>query len=169
MMLVSPSHTGLDGKEYPYVGIYAWSNGKKYEQLSTTLRLYTHFSKLRFLFTTQIQCIWFEQRTTIPFDGHPTYYRNIYGELNPFTNDLAKDPELTHLVQNFGKHYFDPDTTPLALSLNLKATKEIGKHTRLSLFVNRLWAYLPDYRAKYNRLVTRDYTPYFGAELRISI
>ena len=164
-----PLHTGLDGKEYPYVGIYAWRNGKTYEQFSSTLRFYTHFSQLRFLFTTQIQCVWFERRTTLPFDGRPLYYRDVHGEVRPFTPELEKDPELTHLVQTFGKLYFDPDTTPFALSLNLKATKELGEHVRLSLFVNRLWCYLPNYRAKYNQLVTRDYTPYFGAELRISI
>jgi len=159
----------LEGKDYPNVGIYAWSNGRRYEQLSSMARFYTHLPQLRLLFTTMVQCVWFTRSQSLPFDGRPLYYRDIHGNIKPFTDAEAKDPKLIFLVREFNKEYFDPDTTPFALSVNLKVTKEIGQHVRLAFFANRLWCYLPDYRAKFNRLVTRDYTPYFGAELRISL
>ena len=159
----------LEGKEYPYVGIYAWSNGRRYEQLSSMARFYTHLPQLRLLFTTMVQCVWFSRSQSLPFDGRPQYYRDLYGNVNTFTDADAKDPKLIFLVREFNKEYFEPDVTPFALSVNLKVTKEIGQYVRLAFFANRLWCYLPDYRAKFNRLVTRDYTPYFGAELRISL
>ena len=159
----------LDGKEYPYVGIYAWSNGRRYEQFNSTARFYTHLPQLRLLFTTMVQCVWFSRSQTLPFDGRPQYYRDLDGNVKPFTDADAQDAKLKFLVRAFNKEYFEPDVTPFALTVNLKATKEIGQHVRLAFFVNRLWCYLPDYRAKFNRLVTRDYTPHFGAELRISL
>ena len=159
----------LDGKEYPYVGIYAWSYGRYYEQLSTTARLYTHLPQLRLLFTTQLQCVWFSRSQSLPFDGRPQYYRDLQGNVKPFTEAEGKDPKLQFLMREFNREYFEPDVTPFALSVNLKVTKEIGQHARLAFFVNRLWCYLPSYRAKFNRWVTRGYTPYFGTELRITL
>lgn len=159
----------LEGKEYPYVGIYAWSNGRSYERLSSMARFYTHLPRLRLLFTTQVQCVWFTQSKSLPFDGRPLYWRDINGEVKPFTDEDAKDPKRIFLVRQFNKEYFEVDRTPFALSLNLKVTKEIGKHVRLAFFANRIWCYLPDYRGKFHRLITRDYTPYFGTELRISL
>ena len=159
----------LEGKEYPNVGIYAWSNGRWHEQLSSITRFYTHLPQLRLLFTTMVQCVWITRSQSLPFDGRPLYYRDIHGNVKPFTEADAKDPKLIFLVREFNKEYFEPDTTPFALSVNLKVTKEIGQHVRLAFFANRLWCYLPNYRAKFNRLVTRDYTPYFGAELRVSL
>ena len=55
------------------------------------------------------------------------------------------------------------------MMLNLKATKEIGKHLKLSFMVNRLWDYNPKYRTKTNGEDRTWVVPAFGAELGIKI
>lgn len=157
------------GKPYPYVGIYAWSDGRIRSQANTNLWAHTHISSLRLIFSTMVQCVWFQESGSVPFDGMPTFYRDLDGNIKPYTLDLAQDPELGFLAREFQEEYFAPSRIPINLTVNLKVTKEIGKHTRLSFFVNRLWGYLPNYRGSYNRLIHRTYAPFFGAELKLSI
>ena len=57
---------------------------------------------------------------------------------------------------------------PFAAYLNLKATKRIGDHVKIALFVNRIIDWLPDYRAN-GLLIRRASNAYFGMELNLSI
>ena len=164
-----PSHTTLGGRPYPYVGIYAWSGGSQQQLSSTQLWFNTHLSAVRLVFTTMLQAVWFTEYRTLPTDGMPLYYRDLDGSLVPFTPDMASHSELRHLVRTYSEGYFDPDREPFELTVNLKVTKEIGRFARLSFFVNRIAGLMPDYRAKYNLLIRRSYSPFFGAEVKLII
>lgn len=164
-----PSHTVEGGRPYPYVGIYAWENGREMQLSTTSLWFNTHIPAARLIFTTMLQAVWYTESRTLPTDGMPSYYRDLDGSIVPFTPEHAVPPELKYLVRTYSDGYFAADRVPFEISLNLKATKELGKIARVSLFVNRLAAIMPNYRAKYNREVRRAYAPYFGAELKITI
>ena len=58
---------------------------------------------------------------------------------------------------------FSTQTTPIALYLNLKATKQIGRWLRLSAFVNRIVDYLPSYESN-GVIIRRHSEAYFGME-----
>ena len=73
---------------------------------------------------------------------------------------------LQHLVNIYSDAYFDLKTTPFAMDLNLKATKEIGTYINLSLFVNRFLSLYPDYYDG-DKLVRRTSSPYFGMEANL--
>ncbi len=159
----------LSGREYPYVGIYGWNRGHFRERLMNTLWVNTHIPRYGLLFSTLVQTVWYSDRWARPYNGFPTAYVGEDGEAHPFSPADAEDPTLRFLVQTHPNHYFDRDRVPLALTVNLKATKEIGRHVRLSFFVNRLFAYLPRYTGRFNALVQRHTSPFFGAEIRVKL
>ena len=55
----------VDGKPYPYMGIYAGgngsSNGTKMQRLNTNIRLITHIPQLRLIVTLSGQCVWMDK------------------------------------------------------------------------------------------------------------
>ena len=102
-------------------------------------------------------------------NGVPVSYLDVAdGELHPYTEQSAADPRLQFLVKTYNEASFRKQTVPIALYVNLKVTKNIGKWLRLSLFANRLLDYLPDYTSN-GLLVRRNVEPYFGMELNFSL
>ncbi len=75
---------------------------------------------------------------------------------------------LQHLVMTYNDRVFDTQRVPIALYVNLKATKQIGRKVRLSAFVNRILDYLPDYTANGLR-VRRTSEAYFGMEATLTL
>ncbi|MGL4327220.1 MAG: TonB-dependent receptor, partial [Tannerellaceae bacterium] len=129
----------------------------------------THIPRFGLFFTTTIQCIWFERTQIKEYAGVPVSYFGKDGIERPFTEESATDPELKYLVKTFSNSYFLPSKRPVSFGVNLKATKELGKHLRCSFYVNRLFEYSPSYTD--NLQVTRRNrtTPSFGAELMITL
>lgn len=162
-----PMHTIQGGRPYPYVGIYSWNSGRSYSMVNTTARFYTHLPALRLLFSTAVQVVWRVSSQILPTDGLPIAYIDLQGRRVPFDPALAGHADFKPLVREFNPEYFDPDLTPFELTLNLKASKEIGKHVTLSFFANRILGILPPYRAKFNRLARRSYAPYWGMEMKL--
>lgn len=164
-----PSHSGFGGRPYPYVGIYSWGDGMDRAMANSTLWMHTHLSGLRLIFSTMVQVVWFTERRSVPFNGIPLMYRDKDGSVKEYRPEMANDPELGWLARQFAEGYFDRDREPLALTINFKVTKEVGRYGKISFFANRIWGYLPTYRAKYNRQIRRSYAPFFGAELKVTI
>ena len=75
---------------------------------------------------------------------------------------------LPFLIKTYNEDTFKTVKIPFAGYFNLKATKSIGKHLRIALFVNRILDWLPDYRTN-GLLVRRSSDAYFGMELNLSI
>lgn len=53
------------------------------------------------------------------------------------------------------------------MSVNLKATKTIGKFLRLSMFANKIIDYTPDYYSNGYK-IRRNVSPYFGVEVNLT-
>ena len=162
--------SAVNGKPYLYAGIYDWNSNSQYKgQFNTNIWIRTHIPRFRLLFSALLQTVWFTSSQTKEFSGIPVAYINPAGETHPFTEKEENDPRFLPLIQKFSDNYFKESRTPVSMMLNLKATKEIGKHLKLSFMVNRLWDYNPKYRTKTNGEDRTWVVPAFGAELGIKI
>jgi hypothetical protein len=159
----------INGSPYPYVGVYGYNNTDNCtrQQLNTNLYLDTHIPLLRMVFTTSVQAVWFTKTGYERNDGLPLGYIDNAGRYQTFTAADAALPLMQQLVDGYNERYFDTSEVPLAASLNLKLTKEIGDLLRISFYVNRLLSYLPDYIDKYGLNRIRTAQPSFGAELNL--
>ncbi len=152
-----------------YVGLYDWNDGRVNEQLNTNIMFDTQVKRWGLVFTTNVQCMWFESTRRLSQDGTPVSYIDATdGQLHPYTPQSLADPLLQFLTKYYNSDVYKKQTTPAAIYVNLKATKEIGKHLRVAVFVNRILDYLPDYKSN-GLTVRRSSDPYFGMELNFSL
>lgn len=152
-----------------YVGLYNSDDGRRNSRFNTNFMFDTRITKWGLMFTTTLQCMWYESTETLRRNGIPDYYISAEdGELHPFTEEDMEDPMLRYLVKRYNDDAFRKQTIPPALYLNLKATKKIGNWLRISAFVNNIINYLPDFKSN-GMLVRRVADTYFGAEINISI
>lgn len=160
----------INGRTYPYAGVYNWSiDNKKKQEFNMTLYLDTHIPVLKMIFTTSVQAVWFEKSKTDKNNGLPIGYIDDAGRYHAFTSSDIERPIMQHLITIYNENYFKEGTIPFMASLNLKLTKEIGKALRISFYVNRLLNYTPDYTTQYGTKATRSLKASFGAELNIKI
>ena len=156
----------LNNNQLEYVGVYQWEDGNVYQQFNTNAIFDTYLEHIGLIFSLSAQCAWFKNNRPLWNDGSPTNYVDKWGTVHPFTEKDKEDMVLQHLVNIYSDAYFDLKTTPFAMDLNLKATKEIGKYINLSLFVNRFLSLYPDYYDG-DKLVRRTSSPYFGMEANL--
>ena len=148
-----------------YVGLYDWNDGRVNEQLNTNFMFDTQVKRWGLVFTTNIQCMWFESTRRLSQDGTPVSYIDVAdGLLHPYTVEMQSDPLLQFLTKYYNSDVYKRQTTPTAVYLNLKATKEISKRLKVAVFVNRILDYLPDYKSN-GLTIRRSSDPYFGMEL----
>lgn len=157
------------GKPYPYVGVYDWDYSTFREQFNTNIWLNTHIPRFKLYFSAMVQMVWFSRSWSKKFSGLPTSYISMDGIERPFLPEMASDPQFSSIILSFSDGYFQPNKTPVSVSLNLKASKEIGKNLKASFFVNRLWDYNPRYRTNLNTETRRWVVPFFGAEMQIKL
>ena len=170
LLMQNRPQSAVNGKPYLYAGIYDWNSNSQYkEQFNTNVWINTHIPRFRLLFSAMLQTVWFTSSQTKPFSGTPVAYIDPAGVTRPFTEKEENDPRFLPLIQKFSENYFKEDRTPVSMTLNLKATKEIGKHLKISFMVNRLWDYNPKYKTKTNGENRTWVVPAFGAELKIII
>ncbi len=152
-----------------YVGLYNYRDGRVTEQVNTNFMVDTQISRWGLVFTTTLQCMWWVKTTSIPMEGRPVAYLCADdSQLHPYDQAASEDAVLCHLVKTYNDDIFRTVRIPFAAYLNLKATKSIGRHIRIALFVNRIIDWLPDYRAN-GLLIRRASNAYFGMELNLSI
>ncbi len=178
------------GRSYPYVGIYGGStttsNGSVRERLSTNVRLITHIPRLALVVTLTTQMVFLDRsRNTCRFDGvdlpyfdengtgyvNPLYIMDRAGRIQPFTQDMAQDPQYRNLIltTNTGTYYVRQGY-PFYGMLNLRLTKEFGSMATVSFYANNFL----NLRGRVENDVThypndRNTPLYFGAEVKISI
>lgn len=147
-----------------YVGLYDWNDGSCNKTLTTNLMLDTQIPEWGLIFATSLQCAWFVKTQTMPKNGRPTAYLDVAdGELHDYTDASASDPMLSHLIKTYNDDAFKEFSVPFAMSVNLKATKTVGKYLRLSMFANKIIDYTPDYYSNGYK-IRRNVSPYFGVE-----
>ncbi len=167
----------INNRTYPYVGIYNYHNTENriQSQFNTNLDLDTHIPKLRMIFTSSFQAVWFTKTEEPWNNGLPVGYFDDAGRYYTFEPGQASDPILKQLTDTYLSRYFDATVVPFALNVYLKMSKEIGDYMQIGFYVNRIFNYLPSYKDKYGRAVssqargeTNRY-PFFGAEISIRI
>jgi hypothetical protein len=152
-----------------YVGLYDYRDGRVNEQFNTNFMFDTQIPRWGLIFTTSIQCMWWSKTTRLSQNGVPVSYLSAAdGELHTFTADDAADSVLQFLVKHYNDDTYKTYRVPSAIYVNLKATKSIGKHLNVAVFVNRIFDHLPDYYSN-GILVRRSSDPYFGMELNFKI
>ena len=156
----------LNGEQLQYVGLYDWESGSTKERFNTNITADTYLQKIGMIFSLTAQCTWYTASQSLWNNGTPVSYVDKNGNVHPFTEADATDIQLQHLVNKYANDYFDRQTIPFEMGINLKATKEIGKYMQLSLFVNRLLYIAPDYH-RGTRTVRRFSDPYFGMEANL--
>lgn len=152
-----------------YVGLYNTSDGRINEQFNTNFTFDTQIPRWGLVFTTAIQCMWWTRTTRLRDNGVPDFYISASdGLLHQYTEESASDLMLQYLICRYNEASYNPQTLPIALYVNLKATKKIGRWMRISAFVNRMIDYLPDYKSN-GLTVRRTSEAYFGMELNFTI
>jgi len=151
-----------------YVGLYDTDDGRVNSRFNTNFTFDTQVLRHALTFTTSIQCMWTLSTRRLPLNGTPSAYLATDGQLHPYTSASATDAMLRHLVVSYSDAQFRELTVPPAIYVNLKATKKIGKILSISAFVNRLFSYLPSYRAG-DVTVRRTSDAYFGMEATIAL
>jgi len=151
-----------------YIGIYDTNEGRVNEKFNTNFLFDTQIARLGLIFSTAIECMWYTSTEELPSTGTPSAYIDVTDGLeHPYTEQsVAAAPLLRFLNKQTGS----PQrlSVPMALYVNFKATKEIGRYMRVALFVNRILDYLPDYTSN-GLTVRRSSGLYFGMELNFSI
>lgn len=152
-----------------YVGYYDCNDGRVNNQFNTNFMFDTQITRWGLVFTTSVQCMWFVNTRRMWQNGVPDSYLDVEdGLLHSFTDNMFEDPSLRYLVRTYSDQLFTRQTVPTAIYVNLKATKQIGKHLKVAVFANRLIDYLPDYKSN-DLTIRRISDPYFGMELNVSL
>lgn len=152
-----------------YVGLYDTDEGRVNEQLATNITFDTQVPRFGLIVTTSLQCMWYVKTRRMVENGVPAKYLSAFdGQLHDFVEGQYSDPMLRYLVQHYNADLYKPYTVPPALYVNLKATKKIGRWLKMSVFVNRLLDYLPDYKSN-GLTIRRNSDAYFGMELNFTI
>ena len=87
------------------------------------------------IFSTSVQCMWFVSTQRMYQNGVPVSYLDVNdGFLHPYTQESAEDMKLQFLVKTYNADSFKKQTVPMAMYVNFKATKQIGKYLKLALF-----------------------------------
>lgn len=158
----------LAGRQMQEVGIYGSVGGYQRERFNTNFMLDTYIPSLDFEFSTSFQCIWFSQSRTTPYTMMPESYINLKGEVLPYTEAERNDTRLQWLYSPVNASAFKTERIPLGINVNFKMSKKFNDLFVVSLFVNRLLDYHPDYESN-GVTIRRSVSPYFGAELKLNI
>lgn len=152
-----------------YVGLYDTADGRVNDRFSTSFMFDTQIPRWGLIFTTTIQSTWWTKQRRLSENPEPVAYLSADdGELHRFTEADRNDAMLQHLVTTYNPKLYETQRVPMAMYVNLKATKQIGRWMRISAFVNRILDYLPDYTANGLR-VRRTSEAYFGMEATVTI
>jgi len=166
------SDANINGKPYPYLGLYSEMEPKnKYEQLNTNLLLDTYIPKLDLQFSTSFQFNWYYLRKNEALNGTPSHYVDTEGNLVVFDLEQAQGTLLEQLVIPQNNSANKLYRTPMLMDINLKLSKSFkNKQIRVSMFANKLFTYYAPYEVngeKINRKGLQD--PYFGMEINFNL
>lgn len=150
------------------IGVYKSESGYWRERMRTNFTFDTYIPSLDFEFSTSAQCEWFFIKQNKSMSETPDYYFDALGVQHVYTDADKTDAILKELYHPYNKNSFRKDRTPLGIDINLKATKKIEEKVVISLFVNRLFNYYPDYDVN-GTIIRRNVDPYFGMELKLNL
>ncbi|WP_158563231.1 TonB-dependent receptor [Chitinophaga silvatica] len=152
-----------------YVALYNDTDGSFKEQFNTNITTDSYLPKLGLTLSASIQSMWFTASQNAWKSGTPVQYTDIDGKTHPFTEESKNDPNVNYFNEIYNESLFRRNRVPIDLQVNIKASKDFKKKATISMFVNRLVTYTPDYTA-YGILRKRSgfNSPYFGMELNFN-
>lgn len=189
--------TQSNGKSFPYAAFFENAHTRIYERLSTNFRLVTHLPSIRFISSLTLQSVWFDRSRTRyssrsgntvymkdaqgnPAGGdiytdsehnkytNPICYMDTRGNIRPFTPEMATDTRYSSLVKSEQPYAYLTDSFRPYFLINLRITKEIGSHVRLTFYANNLAAVNPArYKATAAGYTTLNPPAFYGAELQL--
>lgn len=159
------SHTSLPNRSYQYAGIYTGGanvyNGRRTDNVDANLTAITHIPRARLVITVRVEATLLRNSrytsdrafkvgagSNEPTGGdiyegnsytavYPSAYLDLDGNVHPWTEESARDPELSRLILRSANMYtFAQDGYDPYLSANFSVTKEMGDHASVSFFAN---------------------------------
>ena len=130
-----------------YLGYYDWIDGSEKQQFNTTFILDTYFKPLGLTLSLWTECMWFNSSRRFKQNGMPIAYMDVTGVMHPYTEEDQKDTYKQWLIKTFNDELFKKTTEPFYMYVNFKASKDFGKFLNLSLYVDRILDYSPDYES----------------------
>jgi len=148
-----------------YIGHYYWRSGYIKQRFNTNFTFDTYLENLGLILSSTVECMWWSKRKDIIKSGTPYEYMDINQKIHPYTEASTKDIYLTYLTIPQPSVSGGNGKEPFYAVVNLKASKKFGEWIKLSLFVDRILDYTPDYKVG-NLTVRRSTNPYFGMEIK---
>ncbi|QZE15847.1 TonB-dependent receptor [Halosquirtibacter laminarini] len=148
-----------------YYGFIEDANNTTIEQCNSNIYINTHIPSLGMILSTNIGTAIYSSRQDTEYSGIPSSYIDPRGNRHPFTDSDKTEPNVKELVKHFNDYSFVKRKTPWASHINLKLTKEIGQNMKCSFYANNIINIEPNYKSYNGTVITRDSTPYFGAEI----
>ncbi len=158
----------INGEPMQEIGIFNSSGGDRREQFNTNFMFDTYIPLLGLEFSTSFQCMWFTLSQRLTESRYPYAYVDANGNIHPYTEADKTDPLLKYLTRESNPGLFVADRKPFGMEVNLKASKKIKNLAQISVFVNKLLDYYPDYEIN-GAVIKRNVSPYFGMELNITL
>ncbi len=154
-----------------YIGLYETERGSTKQLFNTNYTFDTYIKKLGLIFSTTFECNWFDSSQEIRPSARPLAYMDTTGKLHPYTDEDAKHIYKQWLIQSYRDELALKKIDPFYMYINLKASKEFLKQKiRVSLFIDRILDYTPDYISEHSGLlIRRNAKPYFGMELTFKL
>ncbi len=164
------SHRSVGSLEGQYIGKYDEDDSYVRWLSNTNFNADTYLPKIGLGFSLSFQCFWTESELREPFERYPTHYIGVDGVEHVYTKEVAsQNPDLQILVRDSNGGWFERSFTPFGMNVNLKATKKLYKEKiNLSIFVNKLFDYHPDYTVN-DYTIRRFVNAYFGLEMNIKL
>lgn len=160
--------TYINNEYVQLIGIYKSEGGYWREKMQTNFTFDTYIPSLDFEFSTSAQCEWFYMKQNKSMSETPDYYYDKQGRLHIYTDTDKTDAVLKELYHAYNQNSFRKERTPLGIDINLKATKKFKEKVIVSLYVNSLFNYYPDYEVN-GAIIRRNQNPYFGMELKFNL
>lgn len=193
------SHTSLPNRSYQYAGIYPGGtnvyNGRRTDDVDMNLTAITHIPRARIIITVRLEATLLrnsrytsdrafrvEEASNNPIGGsiydgnsytaiYPSAYMDLEGKVHPWTEECARDPELSRLIlRSVNIYTFAQDGYNPYFSANFSVTKEIGRHVSISFFANN-FTNARQYVTSRATGVSAIFTPnfYYGITCRIKL
>lgn len=164
--------TLINTEVYPYVGIYDKARSLTLSRLNTNLWINTSIPKLKLVFTTFVQALWYSTSQLSRGESFkPSAYLDHNGVIHQIDYDtsLAQNSQLLPLDLTSQKTNFAQDKTKPDFTVNFKGTKEFKNFGSVSFFVNHIVNVNSKYKNNYNVNQRKWTSPYFGVEVTLKL
>ncbi len=165
-----PGSIVVDGVRQQYIGLYLQDDGYKRQRFNTNLTVDNYLPGLGLTFSTSFQAMWWTISQNMPRHPVPLRYIDPAGQEHEYTSESQQDAVLQWLIKRNEPQLHRKNKVPFEMNINFKASRAFRKIVHISLFVNRILRYSPDYYSNGALIRRSGYnTPYFGMELNFKL